>query len=70
MRFHTRLCLNGKAVSRGYGPNKLEAKKSAARIFIELLYPRVYREWLADKGFSQPLMDPTPLEERQTQATT
>ena len=61
MRFHTKLCLNGIAVSRGYGPNKVEAKKAAARIFIELLYPKLFREWVKDESLDFDPIDKTPI---------
>ena len=50
MRFHTRMMLSGKVVSRGYGQNKKEAKIAASKIFCEMLYPRVYKEWLKLQG--------------------
>lgn len=58
MRFHTKLLLSGKAVARGYGPNKKEAQKAAARIFIELMYPAVYKTWLAMVGIPAEPFEP------------
>lgn len=44
------MMLSGKVVSRGFGQNKKEAKTAASKIFCEILYPRVYKEWLKQQG--------------------
>lgn len=75
MRFQTKMMLCGKVVSRGLGQNKKEAKVAASKIFVEMLYPRVYKEWLKQEGttdkepmqFSQielPPLEPKPKPEK------
>jgi hypothetical protein len=37
--------LNNQAVSKGYGPNKKEAKSNAVNMLLKVMCPKIYSEW-------------------------
>jgi hypothetical protein len=37
--------MNGEIVSKGYGPNKRDAKAVAATSLLKIICPNIYREW-------------------------
>ena len=39
--------MNGQIVSKGYGPNKREAKISAVEMLLPIICPKIYAEWNA-----------------------
>lgn len=49
MRFLVKISINNTEASKGYGRNKKSAKYAAAQILLQLICPRIYREWAKDK---------------------
>lgn len=37
--------MNNEVVSKGYGPNKREAKNSAVLSLLKIICPKIYEEW-------------------------
>ena len=37
--------MNNEVVSKGYGPNKKEAKNSAVLILLKIICPNIYMQW-------------------------
>ena len=45
MRFLTCIKMNEHIVSKGFGPNKKASKFAAAHILLNMVCPRIYKEW-------------------------
>jgi len=37
--------MNGEIVSKGYGPNKRDAKTAACTSLLNIICPNIYKEW-------------------------
>ena len=52
-------------VSRGFGPNKKSAKTAAAQILLQLMCPKIYKEWAQNKQKTIPDFNMQPESENQ-----
>jgi hypothetical protein len=50
MRFLTMIKINGKTVSKGYGPTKKESKLAGVKILLTLICPNIYKQWQEKKA--------------------
>ena len=45
LRFLTKIKMIDEVVARGYGPNKQESKTAAAQILLQIICPKIFKEW-------------------------
>lgn len=45
LRFLTSVKMNSEVVSKGYGPNKKEAKNNAVHMLLKIMCPEIYAGW-------------------------
>jgi dsRNA-specific ribonuclease len=55
MRFQTKILFGEKTVSRGFGKNKKESKIAASKILLEMLCPKIYKQWAQKYNIADPL---------------